>query len=71
MNDTNKYSPVTHGMRLGVKVSLILASVYAVVGVFVEVGNKGNNQCQVQTPACRRLLEEAILRRLPKGLDPG
>jgi len=36
--DTNKSNPFTHGMRLGVKVSLIAALAYAVLGVLYEVG---------------------------------
>lgn len=40
MNDVIKFSPVAHGMRLGLKAGLVLASVYALLGLFTEVGRQ-------------------------------
>lgn len=40
MNDTNRYPPVTLGMRLGFKTSLILTCAYWILGISVETGRQ-------------------------------
>ena len=37
MNETHRFSPVSYGMRLGVRISLSLACLYAFLGMLVEV----------------------------------
>jgi len=40
MTDANQYSPVPHGMRLSLRVTLVLACVYALLAVSAEVGRQ-------------------------------